>query len=92
MSYKIEIYTKQGCPFCDKAKSFFIKRCLDFKEISIDNDSLKIKYLEMCNRAKGGTTVPQIFINDYHIGGADDLIKFSSNSKKFNDLLYCQRI
>lgn len=88
MSYNIEIYTKKNCPYCERAKNFFIKKLLDFKEISIDNDPLKIKYLEMYNRSQGRKTVPQIFINGHYIGGSDDLIKFSSNSKKFDALLY----
>lgn len=89
MSCNIEIYTKKNCPYCNKAKEFFTKKLLDFKEISVDRDLLHNKYLEMYHRSHGQITVPQIFINNHHIGGADDLFKMSNNNPdKLNSLLY----
>lgn len=87
MSYNIEIYTKKDCPYCDKAKAFFIKKSLVFKEILIDDVS-NSKFLEMSNRSNGRITVPQIFINNYHIGGADDLMKLYVHPEQLNHLLY----
>lgn len=88
MSYKIEIYTKKNCPYCNKAKAFFIKKSLNFEEISVDDGPLSSsKYLEMLNRSQGRFTVPQIFINDYHVGGSDDLMKMNDNSETLNILL-----
>lgn len=86
--YKIEVYTKKNCPYCNKVKDFFIKKSLSFTEILIDDSLSKAKYLEMCARSKGRTTVPQIFINNYHVGGSDDLMKLLKNSEKFDILLY----
>lgn len=88
MFYDIEIYTKKNCPYCNKAKDFFTKQSLRFKEIPIDSDISEVKYLEMYNRSNGCTTVPQIFINGYHVGGSDDLVELSENAEKFNGLLY----
>jgi glutaredoxin 3 len=35
----------------------------------------------MIERAKGRTTVPQIFIDDRHIGGCDDLIRLDRDGR-----------
>lgn len=69
---KIIIYTKDYCPYCTKAKTLLqIKGQTDFEEIDITHDESLQK--EMFQKTNGGKTVPQIFINDKHIGGCDDL-------------------
>ncbi|URJ29815.1 glutaredoxin 3 [Blochmannia endosymbiont of Camponotus sp.] len=81
MAY-IEIYTKKNCPYCDRAKSLLIKKSLDFKEITIDdNNLLNNMYIEMKQRSNGCTTVPQIFIDGLHIGGSDDLVSLNNQGK-----------
>ena len=40
----------------------------------------------MAKRASGRTSVPQIFINDTHIGGSDELVKIALNGR-LNELL-----
>lgn len=66
----IEIYTKQTCPFCQRAKALFEQKRTDYQEIAIDNNSeLRAIMIERSGR----TTVPQVFINQQHIGGCDDL-------------------
>ena len=42
----------------------------------------------MANRAGGKTSVPQIFINNIHIGGSEELIELSLNGK-LKELLNC---
>ena len=67
----IIIYTKATCPFCIKAKGLLTQKAQKFTEIDITgNDSLRT---EMMTKANGRHTVPQIFINNEHIGGCDDL-------------------
>ncbi|QOI10868.1 glutaredoxin 3 [Blochmannia endosymbiont of Colobopsis nipponica] len=73
----IEIYTKEFCPFCNRAKEFLISQGLEFKEIFIDNDEI---YASMFNRC-GRKTVPQIFFNKKHIGGWDDLYELFTLNK-----------
>ena len=68
---KIEIYSTQVCPSCKRAKQLFQQRGVEYTEYMVDNDPDKFK--EMKLRANGRRTVPQIFINDEHIGGFDDL-------------------
>lgn len=66
----IQIYTKSYCPYCARAKDTLKRQGLSFNEIEVSND--KAKESEMRRRSHR-TSVPQIFINDVHIGGSDDL-------------------
>ncbi|SNS26711.1 glutaredoxin 3 [Sphingomonas laterariae] len=68
---KIEIYTKFLCPYCVRAKKLLGDKGVTFEEYDITMGGPK--RAEMLERANGGTTVPQIFINGQHVGGSDDL-------------------
>lgn len=66
----IDIYTKSTCPYCHMAKDLLNKKEVTYNQIAIDGDmELRAKMIERAGRQ----TVPQIFINDQHIGGYDDL-------------------
>lgn len=76
---KVEIYTKGHCPYCMRAKMLFQQKGIAFDEYKIDmQPELRAK---MIARAKGGYTVPQIFINDQHIGGCDDMMALEAQQK-----------
>ena len=80
----VEIYTTRMCPFCTRAKGLLRSKGIEFIEIAVDaNTELR---REMTDRSRGGTTVPQIFINDEAIGGCDDLIALESEGL-LDDLL-----
>jgi len=68
---KVEIYTKQFCPYCSRAKQLLRDKNVAFEEYDITMGGAKRQ--EMLERANGGYTVPQIFIDGRHIGGSDDL-------------------
>ena len=68
---KIEVYTTNVCPYCDRAKQLLRKHNLSFEEINVSSNILKRE--EMLKRSNGRQTVPQIFINNQHVGGCDDL-------------------
>ena len=68
---KVEIYAKTWCPFCTRAKELLDRKSVHYREIDITTDSMK--ELEMVIRSERHT-VPQIFIDDYHLGGSDDLL------------------
>lgn len=68
---RIEIYTTQTCPYCISAKELLRRKGAAFEEISVDGDPQA--RAKMTERAQGGSTVPQIFIDNRHIGGCDDL-------------------
>jgi glutaredoxin 3 len=67
---KIVIYTKEICPYCVKAKTLLQRKNAGFSEIKITDEKTKE---EMMKKSGGRMTVPQIFINEKHIGGCDDL-------------------
>jgi len=67
---KIEIYTKNYCPYCHRAKELLKIKGVDFIEYDINRSPEK--EAEMIQRS-GRSTVPEIFINDQLIGGCDDL-------------------
>lgn len=71
MAPKVEIYTWRTCPFCIRAKELLEKKGVNFIEYKIDGD--EAARTKMQKRSHGGRSVPQIFINDEHIGGCDDL-------------------
>lgn len=75
---KILIYSKEICPYCVKAKNLFKRKNLEFEEIMIqDLDQMN----EMIEKSGGRRTVPQIFINNKHIGGCDDLYELEQNQE-----------
>lgn len=67
----VEIYTWQTCPFCIRAKLLLWWKGVQFIEYKIDGDGAA--RVKMADRANGRRTVPQIFINNQHVGGCDDL-------------------
>ena len=76
---KVEIYTWQYCPFCIRAKSLLKKKNISFTELKIDGDDNARAI--MTKRAKGRSTLPQIFINNEGIGGCDDLYELENENK-----------
>jgi glutaredoxin 3 len=68
---KIVIYTTGYCPYCVKAKRLLDQKDVSYQEINVENN-LELRE-ELVKKSGGRKTVPQIFINDQHIGGCDDL-------------------
>ena len=66
----IVIYTKQVCPYCTMAKRLLSGKDQQWDEIDVEVDPAR--RAEMIERS-GRRTVPQIFIDDRHVGGFDDL-------------------
>ncbi len=71
MMPKVEIYTWSRCPFCLRAKALLTQKGVEFTEYCIDGDESARQV--MATRANGRRSLPQIFINDQHIGGCDDI-------------------
>ena len=75
---KVLLYGTLFCPYCFAAKRMLKSIGIGFDEIRVDkNPNLK---QEMITKS-GRFTVPQIFINDYHVGGYDDLVEHSRSGK-----------
>ncbi|PZV18600.1 MAG: glutaredoxin 3 [Leptolyngbya sp.] len=79
MSVNVEVYTWSTCPFCIRAKALLTKKGVEFTEYCIDGD--EAARAVMAKRSQGRRSVPQIFINDQHIGGCDDLYALNSANK-----------
>jgi glutaredoxin 3 len=79
MAATVEIYTWSTCPFCIRAKALLTKKGVDFTEYCIDGDEVARE--KMAQRSNGRRSLPQIFINDEHIGGCDDLYALDSQRK-----------
>ncbi len=80
----VEIYTWQTCPFCIRAKLLLWWKGVEFTEYKIDGDNEA--RARMAERANGKRSVPQIFVNQQHIGGCDDLYQLDSE-KQLDPLL-----
>ncbi len=76
---KVEIYTKAYCPYCVRAKALLDQKGVNYTEFRIDVQP-ELRSL-MIERANGGSTVPQIFINAQHIGGCDDMLALERQNK-----------
>ncbi len=73
---KVEIYTKSWCPFCARAKEHLDRKRVSYVEIDVTTDT--VRELEMVTRS-ARHTVPQIFVDEYHLGGRDDLLAADSS-------------
>lgn len=76
---RVELYTKAFCGYCARAKALLSEKGVAFEEYDITSGGPKRQ--EMLNRARGGSTVPQIFIDDQHVGGSDDLAALNRQGK-----------
>lgn len=76
---RVEIYTKDWCGYCARAKRLLGEKGVDFEEYDITLGGPK--RTEMIERAGGGATVPQIFIDGVHVGGSDDLAALEASGK-----------
>ena len=75
----IDIYTSPLCGYCHAAKRLLNAKGVTFNEIDVLVQPDRKP--EMMQRSNGGRTVPQIFINDQHIGGCDDLYALDQQGK-----------
>jgi|TARA_B100000700_G_scaffold258140_1_gene292273 Glutaredoxin, GrxC family len=75
----IIMYTGPMCNFCDAAKRLFSRNNIKYEEIDITSkDGLKD---EMIKKSNGRRTIPQIFFDDYHVGGYVELRALEKENK-----------
>jgi glutaredoxin 3 len=79
MMPKIEVYSTAVCPYCVAAKNLLKARGLEWTEVRVDTDPAQRAL--MLTRSGGVRTVPQIFINDQHVGGFDELAAADRNGR-----------
>lgn len=76
---QIEIYTTNTCPYCVRAKKLLDQKGSPYQEIDVSEDAELRK--SMTERAGGRTSVPQVFIDGFHVGGCDDLYALDKDGK-----------
>ncbi|MBL0028183.1 MAG: glutaredoxin 3 [Rhodanobacteraceae bacterium] len=76
---KILMYSTAICPYCVAAKNFLVGRGLGYEEVRVDRD--RSAFDTMLSRSGGRRSVPQIFINDRHVGGYDELMQLHRNGE-----------
>ena len=81
---KITIYTGPHCNYCDAAKRLLTRNNASYEEINIAN--VEGAREEMINKTNGKRTITQIFFNDQHIGGYDE-VRALEKENKLKDLL-----
>ena len=80
----ITVYSGPLCNFCEAAKRLLARNNLTYTEIDISSkDGLRD---EMIKKANGKRTIPQIFFDDYHVGGYVELRELEKTGE-LNNLL-----
>ena len=83
MMSDVYLYSTQTCPFCIQAKQLLASKGVEFEEISVDgNPELRMEMMEK----SGQRTVPQIWIDEVHVGGCEDLYALE-RAGKLDDML-----
>ena len=78
----VTVYTGPRCNFCDAAKRLLIRNNITFNEINIALEDGKRE--EMLNKSNGRKTIPQIFFNELHIGGYEELRSLEKKGELLN--------
>jgi glutaredoxin 3 len=76
---KVEIYTRAFCGYCYRAKRLLDSKGIEYQEHEVFFGGPEKE--AMTQRARGRTTVPQIFIDDRHVGGCTELMELESSGK-----------
>ena len=75
---EVVIYSTRFCPYCIRARTLLDNKNITYTEIRVDEQSEQRSVMEQRSQR---TSVPQIFIDDYHVGGCDDLFTLESQGK-----------
>lgn len=72
---KVQVYATHWCPYCSRARQLLLSKGVEIEDIDVESRPGARE--EMIARS-GRRTVPQIFINETHVGGCDDLIALNA--------------
>ena len=78
----VTVYMGPMCAFCDAAKRLLTKKNIPYKEVNIALDEVKRE--EMLKKSNGKRTIPQIFIEDFHVGGYVELRALEKKGELLN--------
>ena len=80
---KVVMYCTRSCPYCVRAEKLLKKKGVNIEKIDVSKNRQLWKDMEKLTKRN---TVPQIFIDDFHVGGFDDLSELDMQGK-LDDLL-----
>ena len=80
----VTVYMGPMCGYCDAAKRLLARNNISYKEINIALEKNKME--EMIKKSNGKRTIPQIFFNEDHVGGYEEL-RALEKEKKLESLL-----
>jgi len=80
----VTVYMGPMCGYCDAAKRLLARNNISYKEINIALEKNKME--EMIKKSNGKRTIPQIFFNEDHVGGYEEL-RALEKEKKLENLL-----
>jgi len=75
----VTVYMGSMCSFCDAAKRLLARNNIAYKEINIALEEGRMD--EMLKKSNGRKTIPQIFFDDLHIGGYEELRALEKEKK-----------
>ncbi|MEK9866186.1 MAG: glutaredoxin 3 [Betaproteobacteria bacterium] len=75
---KVVMYSTDWCPFCSRARKLLESKGVSVEKVNLDDEPDRKS--EMIERT-GRRTVPQIFIDDYHVGGHEDLVSLDQSGR-----------
>ncbi|MFY9973092.1 MAG: glutaredoxin 3 [Chromatiaceae bacterium] len=75
---RVVMYTTMICPYCTRAKHLLQRKGVSFEEVRVDHDHEQMSLMMQRSRRH---TVPQIFIDDFHVGGFDDLARLEARGE-----------
>ena len=78
----VTVYMGPRCNFCDAAKRLLVRNNIPFKEINIALEEGKQE--EMLSKSNGKRTIPQIFFNNFHVGGYQELRELEKKGELLN--------
>ena len=81
---EIKIYTGPMCNYCEAAKRLLTRNNATYNEIDISKVEGAMD--EMIKKASGKRTIPQIFFDDYHVGGYQELRELEKTGKLLSSL------
>lgn len=76
---EVIMYCTHFCPYCSRAEMLLRKKGVEIEKILVDRDRGLMQ--EMVEKSAGRTSVPQIFIDGYHVGGFDDMVELDMEGK-----------
>ena len=80
----VKIYFSEYCPYCKSVEALMKKKNISFEKIDVD---LNLSLREEMVKITGRTSVPQVFVNDLHLGGCDDVYELE-NKGELDSLIF----